>query len=250
MGSTMRTLPVNVADRDRLLFCLDATVRNSGVYPGLASEPIENATPIRDFAAWQGKRNYEGLWWSSTTGGHLRFESLLEREYLLTADFDPDVVAIAAQPLAILWRREVLHHRSHVPDYFVRLSAGDGRVVDVRHRDRVAVSQQQFNLTRDLCGEIGWEYQVFMGAPPAAIGNLRWLAGYRHIRHAPSREVRDTVAGNFQQPLTLRAGIRRVRSCVTVEQDTLMSNIFHMLWCHELFVDLQRPLSMDTQVSV
>lgn len=31
----------------------------------LTAEPFEDALPIREFFAWPGKRNYEGLWWSS-----------------------------------------------------------------------------------------------------------------------------------------------------------------------------------------
>lgn len=115
MGSTMRKLPVNVTDRERLLFCIDNTVQNVELSEHLVGEPFERATPIRDFCAWPGKRNYEGMWWSSTICAHVPFESLLEREYLLSADFDPHVVGLAAQPLAILWPRGTPHSTSHTP---------------------------------------------------------------------------------------------------------------------------------------
>lgn len=68
-------------------------------------------TPIREFFSWPGKRNYEGLYWSSTSRAHVDFESLLEREYLMAADHAPDIVAIAAQPLALLWPHGTLGHR-------------------------------------------------------------------------------------------------------------------------------------------
>lgn len=249
MRSTRRILPVNLTDQDCLLFCLDGAVRNCLVGPQLAAQAIENATPIRDFAVWPGKRSYEGLWWSSTICGHIRFGSLLQREYLLTADFDPDVIALAAQPFAILWRRGIDDHTSHVPAYFVRLRTGDGRVIDVRHPGGLPASVRQLSLTRDLCAEIGWEYQVFTGASPALAANLRWLAGYRHRRHAPSLQVRDIVTASFQEPIALRAGIHRVKSCAGIEEATLVSHVFHMLWCRELLVNLDHPLSMDTQVS-
>jgi hypothetical protein len=44
---------------------------------------------------------------------HVPFESLLEREYLMSADFDPHVVAVAAQPLALLWPRGTNSQKSH-----------------------------------------------------------------------------------------------------------------------------------------
>jgi hypothetical protein len=45
----------------------------------------------------------EGSWWSSTTCSHVGFESLLERDFLMLADYDRDVVGIASQPFAVLW---------------------------------------------------------------------------------------------------------------------------------------------------
>ena len=99
-------------------------VRNDAASAEVASLRTEDALPIRQFYAWPGKRNYEGLWWSSTTRRHVEFESLLEREYLLAADATVDVVAVAAQPLALLWPHGTPGERNHVPDFFVRLASG------------------------------------------------------------------------------------------------------------------------------
>jgi len=41
--------------------------------------PLEDALPVRRFAARKGQRHLSGLWWSATTGGHVGFESWLER---------------------------------------------------------------------------------------------------------------------------------------------------------------------------
>ncbi|MDT5349969.1 MAG: hypothetical protein QOH91_3256 [Mycobacterium sp.] len=68
----------------------------------------------------------------------MQFESLLEREYLLAPDATVDVVAITAQPLALLWPHGSPGERNHVPDFFVRLTSGDGRpiMVNVAEPDR------------------------------------------------------------------------------------------------------------------
>jgi len=65
---------------------------------------------------------------------------LLEREAFMMADFDVDVVAVAAQPLAFLWPRQIKGSTYHVPDFFVRLSNGDGRIVDVKRLAAVGSS--------------------------------------------------------------------------------------------------------------
>ncbi|WP_307857450.1 TnsA-like heteromeric transposase endonuclease subunit [Mycobacterium sp. SM1] len=198
MGSIhVESLPVNATDRTRVLLRLDGATRNDDVSADLALLAVERAIPTRRFFAWPGKRNYEGLWWSSTVRAHVPFESLLEREYLMSADFEPQIVAIAAQPLAFLWPHGMAGQRSHVPDFFVRLGNGDGRLVDVRHPDRVDDAAAQFNLTRQICAEIGCEYEIFTGLDPVAEQNMRWLAGYRQDRCAPADDTLAAITRCF-----------------------------------------------------
>ena len=66
---------------------------------------IGKGRPVRGFAWFAGMRHYPG-WWSSTMGDLVGYESLLERDRLLLADFDPDVVAIASQPFGLTGRDE------------------------------------------------------------------------------------------------------------------------------------------------
>jgi hypothetical protein len=46
--------------------------------------PFEGGLPVRRFAALRGQRHLSGLWWSATTGGHVGFESWLERDLIRT----------------------------------------------------------------------------------------------------------------------------------------------------------------------
>lgn len=214
----------------------------------VASLPTEDALPIRQFFAWPGKRNYEGVWWSSTNRGHVEFESLLEREYLLAADATVDVVAVAAQPLALLWPHGTPGERNHVPDFFVRLASGDGRLVDVRAPKRVAKNATQFAMTREVCGEIGWQYEVFTGLPRARLYNLRWLAGYRHDRHAPGGDTTGAIRECFATPVTLQTGLRRASASTGLPSDVVTAHVLHLLWRQQLVVDLSTPLSMTSEV--
>ena len=66
-------------------------------WPATAGLSVEAARRRSAACSWKGRRNYEGRWWCSTSGGHVAFESLLERDALMMADFDVDVVAVAAQ---------------------------------------------------------------------------------------------------------------------------------------------------------
>lgn len=98
----LRSLPANATDSARILARLDGRMLDEPVLPACASLRLESSLPVRSFFSWPGKRNYEGSWWSSTTCSHVGFESLLERDFLMFADYDRGVVGIASQPFAVL----------------------------------------------------------------------------------------------------------------------------------------------------
>jgi hypothetical protein len=52
------------------------------------------------------------------------FESWRERDHLIALDFDPRVVAVAAQPFGFQFDAAEGSHRSHTPDFFVRTAEG------------------------------------------------------------------------------------------------------------------------------
>jgi hypothetical protein len=92
---------------------------------------FELVTPARSFPSFKRQRNWPGLWWSATTGGHVGYESWLERDVAMMLDLDPEVVGFASQPFRLCWRDRA-RERGHVPDFFARLADGTGVVVDVR----------------------------------------------------------------------------------------------------------------------
>lgn len=59
---------------------------------------FEDASSARRFVSYKGQRNYPGRWWVAPVGGHVGYESWLERDHLMLRDFDPTVVGIASQP--------------------------------------------------------------------------------------------------------------------------------------------------------
>jgi hypothetical protein len=242
-------LPVNSTDRTRVLLRLDGTTRSDDVSGDLALRAVEQAVPVRRFLAWPGKRNYEGSWWSSTVRAHVPFESLLEREYLMWADFEPDIVAIAGQPLALLWPRGTAGHKNHVPDFFVRLRNGNGRLVDVRNPDRLDAAAAQFDLTRRVCAEVGWDYEIFTGLDPLTEQNVRWLAGYRQDRCAPTADALAAITRCFADPLPLGVGVNRVSRSTDASSDMALANVLNLLWRRRLSANLTLPLSLDTEVS-
>jgi hypothetical protein len=90
---------------------------------------------VRRFPARKGQRHLSGLWWSASAGGHVGFESWLERD-LLTLDFDAMVAAIVSQPFWLSWTDGDGVRVTHAPDYFARSADGSAVVVDCRPAER------------------------------------------------------------------------------------------------------------------
>lgn len=249
LSTRVATLPTNMSDRTRILVRPTATqVDNHAVSTDAAGLPMESALPIRRFYSWKGKRNYEGRWWSPTTRSHIAFESLLERDALMMADFDQQVIAIAAQPFALLWPRNTTGAKHHVPDLFLRMSSGDGRVVDVKHAAAVKQAATQFELTRRACDEISWQYEVFTDHDPIVTSNITWLSGYRHDRFAPGDHVGDRIAETFSTPTSLILGVQDAAGGLDLAVSRVLAHTYHLMWQQQLRIDLPTPLRMDTQV--
>ncbi len=165
------------------------------------------------------------------------YESWLERDRLMLLDFDRDVVGIASQPFWLYWTPDEGRARCHAPDYFARRADGSALVVDCRAPERIEERDAAaFAAAAAVCGRLGWDYLV-VGAPdPVLTGNVRWLSGYRHERHRVS-VVAEELRRACTEPVELAAVAQAVGDPLAV-----LPVLFHLLWRHELVVDLAVPL--------
>ena len=124
--------------------------------------------------------HYPGYFWSATMGAHVVYESRLELARLLLADFDRHVAAIAAQPF-LLRARVGGQARRHVPDFLLVHADNSVRVVNVKPAGRLADPRiaEALAWPGQLIRAQGWEHEIWSGADPVLLANLRFLAGYR-----------------------------------------------------------------------
>lgn len=138
---------------------------------------LSQALPIRKFHSHSRQRHYSGLFWSSTTGGHIPYESRLELDRLRVADFDSTVAWISAQPM---WLAGIDGDsmRRHVPDFLLTHHDGRLTVVDVKPREFALhpKAAEVFAWTRALCSARGWNYEVWHGGDPAVLANIKFTA--------------------------------------------------------------------------
>ncbi|WP_411153182.1 TnsA-like heteromeric transposase endonuclease subunit [Streptomyces sp. A30] len=218
--------------------------RERGPLGRLWSVRFESVRPERRFPAFRGQSNWCGWYWSATCGGHVGYESWLERDRLMLLDFDPLVTGMSSQPFRLSWAGPGGKRVRHTPDFFVRRSDGTVLVVDVRPDERIEPGDAvKFAVTAAACRSVGWDF-ARVGAPDAVLmANVRWLAGYRHPRvHRP--EVAGRLVEVFADGAGLLEGARQAG-----DQIAVLPVLFHLLWRRVLTTDLETGLlASDTQV--
>jgi hypothetical protein len=208
-----------------------------------AAVRFELGKPVRSFSHRKRQRHFPGLWWSSTTRGHVGYESWLERDHLMLLDFEPSVVGIASQPFWLFWDEEG-RRRSHAPDYFARLGDGRAMVIDCRPADRIKPRDAAaFAATERACELVGWEYRLVSEPDPVLRTNVRWLAGYRHPRYRVPG-VSEALREVFLDTAPLMAGAEEAGDPIAV-----LPVLFHLLWCGELTAGLSTVLHEATPVT-
>lgn len=211
----------------------------------LVSVPLDHADqvafelsqPARRIPGYRGQRNMPGWWWSSSTGGHVVYQSWLERHHLMELDRVRQVVGISGQPFVLSWTAGLRRHK-HVPDFFVRFTDGRGAVVDCRPVDRAdAEFHRVAAITKAICRQLGWDYRLAGEPDPVRAANLTWLAGYRRP-YVPNTEMTEALIELATVPVPLLQAARAVGDPMAV-----LPSLFHLLWAGELACDLQQPLS-------
>jgi hypothetical protein len=225
----------------------DGTVPQRPLRQVMASQVVR-ALPWRMTRSARGQAHYPGYYWSATTGGHVIYESRLELARLLLADFDPDVVAIAAQPF--LLRAPVGGRiRRHVPDFLLLHADQTVQVVNVKPAAQLTepAVAEALAWPCELFEGRGWGHEIWTGADPVLLANVRFLAGYRRPGMPP-----DAVAGAV-------LGEIRPDECLGMLLDRLQhawppplakAAVLGLLWQRRVSTDLSRPLGAGSIVEV
>lgn len=181
-------------------------------------------------------------------GGHVIYESCLELARLLLADFDRDVAAIAAQPF-LLQARVAGTARRHVPDFLLAHEDGSVRVVNVKPAGKLAelpIAEALVWPGRLIEGH-GWQYEIWSGAHPVLLANLRFLAGYRRPGLLPEQLLEDVLAAvrpgdTIGRVISRASGARR--------PGEVKAAVLTLLWQQHLATDLHSHLDADSAVEV
>ncbi|PBA29005.1 hypothetical protein CKJ65_25180 [Mycobacterium intracellulare] len=206
--------------------------------------------PVRIPVSRAGQRNYSGLYWSSTTQAHLVYESLLERDRLLLADFCPAVEWMAAQPF---WMRgyDGSTFRRHVPDLMLQHRNGAFTVVDVKPERMLKATKviDVLKWTDRVCRERGWQYEVWSGTNATELSNLRFLSLAKRSRFV-DRDASERVSAVATDGMTIDQMLTTSQEGGTVTRSAAMTALLEQLWLSLWATDLRIPLSGTSAITV
>nr|WP_234357222.1 TnsA-like heteromeric transposase endonuclease subunit [Streptomyces sp. NBRC 110028] len=212
----------------------------------IGSVRFEDLAPVSAFPVVPGRRWGPGWWWSATTGRHVVHGSAAMRTQLMMLDRHPEVTGLSARPVRLRWRDPADGRvRSWVPQLFARYTDGTGLLADCPSSLAAGGDRAQGArvVLEAACARVGWVYRQLEPPDPVMAANLRWLAGYRHLRYEGPPGLQDAVAEAFTVPRPLADGTVSVGDPLRV-----LPTVYHALWSGRLVARLDEPLSEQALV--
>jgi hypothetical protein len=196
------------------------------------TERFERRAPVRTVRSYPTQRSIRRDYWVATTRSRIVCESHLERHHAMLMDFDPTVVALAAQPFRLYWPG-TRGRRGHVPDFFARRSDGTGVVVDVRPDDLIGEEDAvAFAATARACALAGWEFERVGWIDSVLFANVKWLAGFRHPRY-----LVDGTAARLREVFAAPRGLFEGTDAAG-DRIAVLPVLYHLMWRRELLVEV------------
>ena len=216
-----------------------------GQWEGLDADAVAAGRPWRTFPWYLGQKNYAGWYWCATQSAHVGYESRLELSRLMLADFDPRATRIVSQPFQL--RGMVGGERiRRVPDYLVCTDRGP-LIIDVKPSRALQEPDvaRLLDVTRHVIESRGWRYEIASEPAKVEFTNVRFLAGYRHVRHFDV-DVLHAVRSSVARENELRVG--EIVQSTTYPKPLALASLMHLLWRQEITFDISQRLSSTTSV--
>ncbi len=171
------------------------------------------------------------------------YESRLELAHLLLADVDREIIGIAAQPFLVSDKA-----RRHVPDFLLARRDGSALVVNVKPARRL--DDPRVAAALQWAGKLfetrGWEHEIWSGADPYVLANVRFLAGYRRTALLDSNAVATAAALDLADRTIGQAEAMLVAADISEPLPVLL----RLVWSGALRIDLARALTRNTKLEV
>lgn len=219
------------------------------VRPGFARDVL-TGVPVRKFGSYRDQPHKPGFYWFEALRRHVRYESNLERSYLMWVDFQGGVTHVLPQPVVLRFGRDSVPRR-HIPDFLVAFDHGGVELVDVKPAELATrkTSRLAFTKTQRVCDQLGWEFIEFTGLRTVVLRNLEYLAGFRNplLGHADDHvNVLEDVVGDATTVQTVSEALIECG----VPKYVAPAVLWRAAWNRTVSFRLDEPLNPETQLTL
>lgn len=176
---------------------------------------------------------------------HIPCESTLERNFVLIADFDPNVISIEAQPIAINYQYKN-RRRVYYPDFKVYTKDRAVRIVEVKYAKDVIKSENVLKkiVAETYCKNKNWTYQIFTEEQvnSTLINNLLDLRAFGTLETS----IKDL---NYVFEMAISTGKCTIEmlyeNSSEIEKEIFYRCVYKLIYGHQLKTDLLNGILND-----
>lgn len=242
----------------RLVFSADGYATYARDLESVRWSDFTEAHPLRDFSRRPGQKNKPIAFYSRTARDLVNCESRLERSFVLVADYDPRVVHIGAQSVAIQFPPGD-ELRRHTVDFVVLALGRVPVAVDVKTPSEAAKPEaiDRHQRVRGILGRAGIGHVVWTGLDRTVIENLAFLAASEvpapiadMVRARAALHSRGGIAaGQLAMEIAPWIGDWPVSSGRTAQPRSLALVVIRsLIWDRHLTTDLTIPFMQTSRV--
>jgi hypothetical protein len=188
------------------------------------------------------KGSFRGKFPSKKNMKMIYWESLLERDYIKTLEFDKDVVMFESQPVEI----EYLYYgkkRSYFPDFLVTFRTEKVFLIEVKPEDRVEEEENKLKaeVGKMYCREHDWEYKVVTERDirkGCFIENLNFLRNYGKERTS-ARKI-DCLQRLYEENKPCTIFDIKGKALKEMQEDEFYVHLYYMLYEEIIETDLYK----------
>ncbi|MGA3036667.1 MAG: TnsA endonuclease N-terminal domain-containing protein [Vulcanimicrobiaceae bacterium] len=180
------------------------------------------------------------------------YESTLEGDFLLAADFDESITAIEAQPLRVPYRAITGRRTAAVPDFLIHRFGQPHALCDIHPREQIVADwtrmRPRYVAVRDHAVKHGLRYYIRTEKHIRidSLPNLRFLHPFLR-RHPDQRDVFELCSHLSKKKLTIRELLERCARDVE-RQSELIPVIWNLIARKLLVVNLDKRLTMEVDI--
>ena len=198
---------------------------------------------------------------SVKTNSTHKCESTLEFEFLYLVEFDPLVNSFEAQPISLPYVNGNGRKVKYTPDFKVTYTKKGAQqkgynfsLVEIKYSRELEARKEEFapkfKLAESYCQTEGGKFEIFneQNIQTPRLARYKFLHRYLDHSAAPKLNIDFIALAKDLKIFTPQDWVSRIEGSELVKGQAL-SNLWHLLACGQLQVDLDSPITMKSVIT-